>query len=337
MSSISSERSERRAAGVGIVGLSAFVLWGCSTWPAPHWPRPALDLPARMAARYALPGPVELVQLERAGGTARLVHLQGELRCGPERARFHLVRPERLPGTRPPWPFVLTLPILGGGRELMRIVGAELARRGHAVGWTERVGSALRPGQTGPELERMLRRTVVHNRMLVDWAARQDWVDPDAMACVGMSMGGMIGCVLLAAEPRLAAGALCLAGGDLPELALHTTEGRAVRWRRWRRLTDGIGGDELRRELDGFLVSDPARLGPYVPTEKVFLVGGRFDEVVPRANQDVLWESLGRPRRLLLPLGHYTSALALEPILSAVDRFFEERFRAARPAALARR
>ena len=329
--------SERGASRGLVTWLGALLLWGCATQPAPRWPRPALRLPATVAARYALPGRVELTRLERAGGTARLVHLEGELRCGPERAVFHLVRPERVPGVRPPWPFVLTLPILGGGRELMRIVGAELARRGHVVGWAERVGSALRPGQTGPELERMLRRTVVHNRMLVDWAAHQDWVDPDALACVGMSMGGMIGCVLLAAEPRLTAGALCLAGGDLPQLVLRTTEGRAVRWRRWRRLTDGIGGDELRRELDGFLVSDPARLGPYVDTEKVLLVGGRFDEVVPRANQDVLWESLGRPRRLLLPLGHYTSALALEPILSAVDRFFADRFRANRPPTVARR
>jgi hypothetical protein len=50
-------------------------------------------------------------------------------------------------------------------------------------------------------------------------------------------------------------------------------------------------------------------------------VHATLDEVVPAANQDALWESLGRPRRLLLPLGHYSAALALWPILAAVDDF----------------
>ena len=57
----------------------------------------------------------------------------------------------------------------------------------------------------------------------------------------------------------------------------------------------------------------------------VLLVHATMDEVIRRPHQDLLWESLGRPRRLLFPLGHTTAALAIDPILDAAASFFRER------------
>ena len=90
----------------------------------------------------------------------------------------------------------------------------------------------------------------------------------------------------------------------------------------------------LERELSLGLLSDPARLGPYIPTEKVLMVGGTLDSVVPPRNQDWLWESLGRPERRSLPLGHYTSALAFSSIMGSVDAFLQRRFADAADAPL---
>ena len=50
-----------------------------------------------------------------------------------------------------------------------------------------------------------------------------------------------------------------------------------------------------------------------------------FDDVVRPRYQQLLWEALGRPARMTVPLGHYTSALALGPILNAVSDFFVDR------------
>lgn len=290
--------------------------------PPPTHPRPALPLPPEVAERYELPGPVVEELLVPIGAEDGVSFHRGRLRSGDELAEFHFLRPE---GAAQP-PFVLCLPILAGGRELMWIVAGGLADRGYAVAWSERVARALDPGQRGHDMETLLRRTIVHNRMLLEWVRQRDDVDPRRHGCVGISMGGMIGAVLLAVEPELLGGALCMAGGDLAGIALTSSEIQAVRWRQWRHETDGVSGDELRRELRRLLVSDPARAGAYVATERVLLVGTALDEVVPPANQDLLWESFGRPERHILPLGHYTAMLAFPSVLGSVDDFLERRF-----------
>lgn len=305
-----------------LLALLSLPLAGCAHVSLAAHPRPALPLPATVAARYALPGPVEEMALVPVGSEDGVRFHRGRLAAGHERAEFHLLLP---PGAGPS-SFVLCLPILAGGRELMALVAARLAARGHAVAWTERVASALRDGQRGPELEALFRRTIVHNRMVLAWARQQPAIDASRMGCVGISMGGLAGAVILAVEPDLKGGALCLAGADLPDLVLASAEDRAVSWRRWRWREDGLGQGELEVELARCLLSDPGRLGPYVATDKVLLVGGTLDRVVPRRHQDALWESLGRPERRLYPLGHYTAAVAIGAILGEVDAFLRRRF-----------
>jgi len=306
-------------------------LAGCSYVPAPPHPRPALPLPDSVAERYALDGPVEETSLVPIGRRAGVSFFRGQLRCGSEVADFHYLQPDQASAQ----PFVLCLPILAGGDELMWIIGLDLASAGYSVAWSERVASALDTGQRGAELEQLFRRTVIQNRMVLHWARLQPQIDPRQTACVGVSMGGIVATVLLAAEPQLRAAALCLAGGDLARLMMVSAEGRVVRWRRWRHLEDGRGGSELYRELETDLLSDPALVGPFIATDKVIMIGSDLDEVVPIDKQDTLWESLGRPARHHLPLGHYTAALAFGSIFGSVHEFLRKRFAAAAPVRLA--
>jgi len=311
----------RGAARRLVASLLVAATLGCAHQPEPTHPRPALPLPNQIANRYALPGPVIEESFVPIGDEDGLLIFRGQLACGDELADFHFIRPANDPNA----PFVICLPILAGGDFLMWLVATELAQRGYATAWTARLGSALSPPQRGPDLERLFRRTVLHNRILLAWARRSADIDRDRMGCVGISMGGIVGGVLMALEPGLRGGALCLAGGDIAGMLMVSRENRVVEWRRWRHLADGASGAELLRELREDLVSDPAFLGPYVPTEKVLLVGSSFDEVVPPVHQEMLWESLGRPQRDMLPLGHYTSALAFGAMLSRVDRFLGQR------------
>ena len=297
----------------------ALVAGGCSTTPCADPARPALALPAAIAARYALPGPVAELYLAPLGGAAGCRYFRGRIGSGTEAAEFELV----LPAGEEPAPVVLCLPILAGGEDLIWVVGTELASRGYAAMWTRRVAAALRPPQRSHDLEQLFRRTVIQNRMLLQWAdAQPAWFRPGPRFALGISFGGMVATALLAVEPRLDKVAIVLAGGDLPHLVFASAEPRAIAWRRWRALADGIGRSELTRELAREAVSDPVLLGPYVPAEKVFFVSAAFDTVVPPAHQDLLWESLGRPRRLTVPLGHYSAAVLLGPIVGAIAGFF---------------
>jgi pimeloyl-ACP methyl ester carboxylesterase len=286
----------------------------------PAWPRPVLPLPPSVASRYALPDApvrdeVAATGAEGAVGPAR----RGTLHCGKERIGYEFW------SSPAPRPLVLLVPILAGGADLMQILAQRFWDRGFAVAWAARTGTALQPPQRGPELEELFRRTVVHQRILLHWCRGEPGVRADATFVLGISMGGMVATVVSALEPDLCGSAICLAGGDLPELLLHSGETRVLAWLAWREQTDGLGRSGLRDELARCLVTDPALLAPYVPTAELLFVSAEFDGVVPQRFQSVLWEALGRPARLQVPLGHYSTALALGPIVTAIAAAFHDR------------
>ncbi len=289
----------------------------CSFAPAPAFPRPALPLPDAIEQRFRLAAPPRLLHLEPRGqGTT----LDGELACGDETIRFHLV-----PGSHPEQPAVLLVPILAGGDELMRTLALRFSTHGYQAIYCERVGPALRPPQRAAELELLFERTVRQQRAVLAWLATAPELRPSATFACGVSMGGMVTTVLAAVEPSLAGAAMCLAGADVPAILADSHEARIEGWRRWRRTADGIAGSTLADELRNDLRSDPLHLAPYVATESVFLVSTVFDDVVRPPHQQLLWEALGRPSRLSVPLGHYTAALALDGIVDAIAAFFAER------------
>ncbi|MCA8955932.1 MAG: hypothetical protein KDC87_07650, partial [Planctomycetes bacterium] len=303
--------------------FAALSLVGCSTYQAPAHPRPALPLPAEFAERYRLPEPPREDYLVPLDPARRL--WRGRLTCGTEHPEFHLLLP---PGE--PRPFLLCMPILAGGGDLMHWVAQFMAGRGYAVAWSARVESAMHPDHDTRAVERLLRRSVVHNRAILAWARTQPFCRADQQAVLGISTGGILAGTMMAVEPQLCGGVLILAGGDLPDLLEHTAEGRIARWRAHRRAVDDLTDAQIGARLRVDLTSDPARLAPYIPTRRTLLVSAAWDDVVPRRNQDILWEALGRPQRLqLLALGHYTAAidviLPTQVILRHADAFLRER------------
>ncbi len=295
---------------------AVLMLGGCTFQASPGWPRPALPLPrwAGVEASVMLPRLEEFV--ERDG------EAHGVLQGSGETVRFQLRRAS--PGPRPA-ALVLLVPILAGGEELMAQVAGRMCARGFDVAFCARAGSALKPPQRAPELDELFRRTVLHQRLLLAWLRGPENVAPAAVFLLGMSMGGMVTTVLGALEPDVAGIAICLSGGDLASLVVASSESRVQRWVDWRVATDGVGQDQLQWELHEFLRHEPLAFAATIPTAKVLFVSARFDSVVPERNRDLLWEALGRPARLEVPLGHYSTALVIEAVLAAAAAHFESR------------
>lgn len=306
------------------VALPAVVLAAACTFTAPpSQPRPTLPVPAFANGNDVAPPELEAL-IEHGGGRS-----SGTLHGDGETVAFELLR-EQDGGSSEPFsrPVVLLVPILAGGGQLMELVAARVAEHGFDVAWCARAGGALQPGQRSADLDELFRRTVLHQRLLLAWLRAREQ-PPRALFVLGMSLGGMVATVLAAEEPGLAGAAICLAGGDLANLIAASSEPRVQRWRRWRHEHDGVGDDHLQWELAEFLRHDPLRFAPAVATRRVLLVDAAFDTVVPAHHRDLLWEALGRPARLRVPFGHYSAALALDPILSAVADHFARQLPAA--------
>jgi dipeptidyl aminopeptidase/acylaminoacyl peptidase len=309
---------------------TAVLLAGCRNL-RPSAPRPAEGLPESIAARFLPPAPplrVEVETLERyptydvRGGA--LVLADGV------RARFEYYRP--VGALRRP--LILVLPILGGESSVTRLLARAFAERGIAALHAERPCEVLTPDQDGRAIEELFRRTVATTKLLLDWTVASGDADPERIGLVGISLGGILGTAVLAADTRVRRGVIALAGADLPDLLPRSAEEQVRRYLASRK---EIGFDEAAVAADFAreFVSDPVHLARYVDPRGLLFIRAAFDRVVPRTNAERLWELLGRPERLDVPTGHYSAALLLPylrgRILGHFGAWEERRSSARRP------
>jgi hypothetical protein len=129
----------------------------------------------------------------------------------------------------------------------------------------------------------------------------------------GLSVGGIL--AELVANVCPAAGLILVASGcNLAEIVWTSRETVALR----RGIeTQGYGQDDVRQTWS---ICDPLVVGRscQVPRDRIILFRTLYDEVIPPANQDQLWEVLDRPRRIDLSCAHYSVAWFLGRIRNAV-------------------
>jgi len=226
---------------------------------------------------------------------------------------------------RGPSPLLLVTPILGGGKELARHNCRDFVRAGFHVLLAWRGTKVLRRSWSLQEPERFFRKAVAGRRALLDWAEARPEVDPRRMMAFGISMGGILTSLFVAAEPRLHSGVIALAGGDVPGIIRSSTEGRLGEFWAAKRAETGLDDDALEDALRAAMPSDPLALAPAIDPRRVFVVTTRYDEVVPPRFQQRLWEALGRPARYDIPSGHYSGVYYLPYITAIVSRWLRSR------------
>lgn len=297
--------------------------------------RPALALPEDVQARFAYEpidaAGVKLEHLDLGEDAAHVWSGSFVLRLPddpePLSVAFELWQAREPVAARAP--AIVITPILGGGRSLAVYHCRAFTEAGmHAV-LVDRGTRVLKRTWPIEDVERQLRRAVAARRAVVDWLETRPDVDPRRLGAFGISMGGILTSVLLAAEPRLGSGVVALAGGDVPAIISRSEEGRLVEWRA-QKATD-LGADELAVEtrLRACLPSDPAQLAPFVDARRVLFVTTRWDDVVPLENQELLWRALGCPQRYDLPAGHYSGIVYLPWVMDTAVEWFQARWRPA--------
>jgi dienelactone hydrolase len=152
---------------------------------------------------------------------------------------------------------------------------------------------------------------VIDVRRLVDWAQTRPEVDPDRIALVGFSMSAIVGSIVLANEPRLAAGVLMVGGADLDEvLAACNGRIRATRQRLMQRF--GWSLEDFKQELRAPLAPiNPARFAGRVAPERVLVIEAAADTCMPASSRERFWQALGRPERISYQYDHRTTFLAM--------------------------
>ena len=227
-----------------------------------------------------------------------------------------------IPSGPGPHATVVVFPILGGSHVVSELLAKTLVNQGLAVARLERHPLDLENAE-GPEvLAETLAGAVRDARRLIDFLETRPEVDRSRIAAAGASMGGILACLLHSVDPRVRAGFFMLAGGGLAEILYDSTENSV---RNYRNRMFEQAGSEDRAEFLAWVrpfteAVDPLRYAASVDASSVYLASGRFDRVMPPARTEALWEALGRPEWMRVPVGHYQSLPFLFWIVSnAVD------------------
>ena len=147
-------------------------------------------------------------------------------------------------------------------------------------------------------------QTAVDLMRAVDYLVAREDIDAAGIGFAGFSMGGVVGTIFCALDPRVRAAVLGITGGDFDKLGVSDGDERAR--------------DRLRR---AYRVIDPVRHVSRISPRPLLMLNAANDEVIPRAATEALYEAAGEPKRIVwYGCGH---ANLPEEYLEEMRRFFD--------------
>jgi hypothetical protein len=222
-------------------------------------------------------------------------------------------------------------PISGGNYELEHFAARYFSRNGLAAIVIHRPESD-REMTNGAQINALLKLSVQNDLRTVDWVETHREFDAQRLAVFGVSLGAIQGVMFAAVDSRPRAFALGLVGGDIADILAHSQEKSYMKRRAAMLREQHVTLPELQKKFAAAITCEPLRFAPYAPRERIFLVLGVFDHVVPFKNGRELRDALGKPETMFVLAGHFTAVLYLPYIQLQALEFYHERF-AAKPGA----
>lgn len=272
-------------------------------------------LPGDLLARLRPACPGTSLSLEHLEDNHRFHRFRFRFRTGddrhPEVTGEYLQTLGAGPGE--PAPLLQISPILGGALNdylATRVFAGWAGDAGFSAFFLYQDEEILQPELDAAGIAELMSRTTRENIQALHLLAALPEVDGERLGCFGISLGAIKNVPLLAAEPRLKGGILCLAGGNLPEIFALSRENLVLRYLRKREVEYGKSQSETVEDLRRHVDRDPLRLARFVGPERVLLFLGSLDDKVPYRLGLALYHALGRPELYVLPFGHYTGMIA---------------------------
>lgn len=203
-------------------------------------------------------------------------------------------------------PAVILLHGLGGDKNQLQALAMLLNGKGYATVAIDIAGHGERPKVEGKPIgeqdlsgmRTVAAQTVQDLRRTVDYLLTRTDIDPKRIGFVGVSLGGVLGARFLADEPRVAAAALWVAGGDWGTLITTSAHPFAKRFR------DRGEGDAAKIRT-ALAEVDPVPAISHAAPRPLLFLNGATDDVVPKACSDALFAAAKDPKeQMILPGGH---------------------------------
>ncbi|KPJ59169.1 MAG: hypothetical protein AMS15_07180 [Planctomycetes bacterium DG_23] len=224
------------------------------------------------------------------------------------------------------WPAVIILPVLGGEYRLTRRLARTFAVEGIATVYLHLSADIFQPSRSVQDMEKFLREGAIEVSKVIDWLESCPFVDAKRIGAIGVSLGGIRLSVLLAAEKRLMANVVALAGANLAGVFHDSRQRQVQAYRKKRKQEERVSNKELTQHFAQALKSDPGALAPFVDARRVLMILALLDNKVPIRYGRELHSKMGGPEVIYLPTGHYTSVLLAPYLEKAITEYFKKHF-----------
>ena len=306
----------------------AFVLTGCAAhiYCPPDLQSPMTE-PIDTFSYTPAPVQLEVLNTETKKGivTEELQYKGADLEDVPKKFSAYLMKPESLKNRVPT---VILLPPTEGDYKLLLGFGKFFVERGYVTLIIPRRGSFFNPERADIEYDRkLIKQTIIDIRRSIDWLQSQDYVDPDKIGILGVSLGAMLSTLATAADHRIKAAAFFLGSSELDQVLMKSTYNRIIKYQRnvFAKM-EGTQSEKLDKIREALSDVEPKNYAKYIDPKRVLFLYGRFDAIVPRDISHKTICNLGGPKAYVVPTGHYSAFLFKNWALKRVFEHFEELF-----------
>jgi hypothetical protein len=239
-----------------------------------------------------------------------------------------------LPPASKPVPVVLILHYWGAtDLKIERELASDLSKRGIAAAimtlpfHLQRTPEGHRSGSlavTGDpdSIKFTLVEAVMDARRAIDFLASRPEFDSKQLGLAGISLGSIISSAVYGVDSRVSRAAFLLGGVDLAHILWNSS--RVVPEREGLRksgFTESTLADVLAPVEPLTLLKSRTEIG------HAFVVGAKFDTVIPRQSTEDLISALPNAQTLWIDTGHYGGIFVQDRLLQAVSKYFESGFK----------
>lgn len=230
-----------------------------------------------------------------------------------------------------PFPLICQTPLLGRLQFLDDLffekkIAAYFARNGFVCAILNRPIFQYNPNMKLDQLAQYIETSIKKNKAALDDILKNNKIDSNKIGTFGMSFGSIINSLWASRDSRLKTHVFALVGADVAEIFMTSQDPLMRSYRKAALENTGLDSKSLFNELKTiFHQLDPLNISGEIPAESTLLILALFDRVV-RFNLGMKFrQTLGNPDTLYLPLGHYSSILAIPFLRYAAVRFFKKR------------
>ena len=178
-------------------------------------------------------------------------------------------------------------------------------------------GSGEKAIQSDPtKLMLTMTQAVSDVRRAIDWIETRKEFQTGKVGIMGTSLGAVVASLTYAVEPRISNAAFLLGGADIAHILWHSS--RVVVQREELR-KKGYTESKLREAIKEI---EPLQWLQKRGPGTTFVIGARFDTVIPHTDTQKLIDALPNAKTLWIDTGHYGGFVIQSSLLSAITRFF---------------